>query len=136
MFLRNADLGLPLHLKDRYQNLTAGRPARLAGATPGSPAVDVNLLTGSPAQYVTERLYFDATSGLLVRRTITTSATPASLRGSLNEQIDYGDYRDVAGVKIPFEIKRTNWNTLDTLKIVDVKPNAQVNDATFAKPKG
>jgi len=121
--LRTADLRMAADLKTRYSNLAAGRPARLDGK-------DVNLLTGSPAAGVTERLYFDATSGLLVRRTIATR-TPL---GTLNEQVDYADYRDVAGVKMPFEIKRTNWNTLDTLKIVDVKPNAQVDDARFQKP--
>ena len=98
---------------------------RLDGTT------DVNVLTGLSAAGVTERLYFDATSGLLVRRSISTR-TPM---GTLNEQVDYADYRDVAGVKMPFEIRRTNWNTLDTLKIADVKPNAQVDDARFQKPK-
>jgi len=122
--LRTADLKLPVDLKTRYSNLTAGRPTRLDGKT------DVNLLTGSPAPGVTERLYFDAASGLLIRRTISTR-TPL---GSLNEQVDYADYRDVAGVKMPFEIKRTNWNALDTLKIVDVKPNAQIDDSRFTKP--
>jgi len=67
----------------------------------------------------------------MVRRSISTR-TPM---GTLNEQVDYADYRDVAGVKMPFEIRRTNWNTLDTLKIADVKPNAQVDDARFQKPK-
>ena len=68
-----------------------------------------------------------------MRRVITTR-TP--LAGVLREQIDYADYRSVDGVKIPFEIKRTNWNTLDTLKVSDAKVNAAINDARFAKPKG
>ena len=132
--LRNADLMLPLQLKTKYTNLQAGRPTRLPGA-PGTTPVDVNLLQGSPAPYVTERLYFDATTGLLLRRTVTTSATPATLRGTLTEQFDYSDYRPVAGVKMPFEIKRTNWNTLDTLKISDIKANTPIDDAKFAKPR-
>jgi hypothetical protein len=132
--LRGGDLGLPLQMKQRYQNLTAGRPTRIAGA-PGTTPVDVNLISGSPYQYVTERFYFDTTTGLLVRRTVTTTATPATLRGNLTEQYDYADYRDVAGVKMPFSITRTNWNTLDTLKVVDVKPNASIDDARFSRPK-
>ncbi len=80
---------------------------------------------------MTETLSFDATTGLLLRRQITTR-TP--LNGALVETIDYSDYKDVAGVKTPFTIKRNNWNTLDTLTIVDVKPNASIDDARFVTP--
>jgi hypothetical protein len=122
--LREGDLTLALHLKDKYPALQSARPARLDGK-------DVNLLRGT-ANGVTETFYFDAASGLLVRRTISTT-TPL---GRLPEQIDYADYRDVAGVKTPFEVKRSTWSTIDLYKIVDVKPNAQIDDARFAKPKG
>jgi hypothetical protein len=40
----------------------------------------------------------------------------------------------VAGVKLPFTIKRASWEFVDTLKVVDVKPNAQVADGRFGKP--
>ena len=55
-------------------------------------------MTGRPYPGVTEQLQFDRESGLLLRRSITT-ATPL---GPLPEQIDYSDYRDVNGVKVPF----------------------------------
>ena len=122
--LRESDLVLALHLKDKYPQLQSGRPARLDGK-------DVSLLRGT-ANGVTETFYFDAATGLLVRRTIST-VTPL---GRLPEQIDYADYRDVAGVKTPFEVKRSTWSTIDIYKIVDVKPNAQIDDARFARPKG
>jgi hypothetical protein len=130
---RNADLMLPLQLKEKYPNLAAGRPAQLPSATPGTPGTPVNILSGSPAPYVTERFYFDAASGLLLRRQVITAA---ALRGQLVEQFDYSDYRVVNGVKMPYEIKRTNWNTLDTLKVTDIKANTNIDDAKFAKPKG
>lgn len=124
------DLRRAADLATRYENLTASRPTRLT-LTPGAAPIAVNLLQGSPFAGVTERLYFDADSGLLIRRQIITR-TP--LNGTLTEVIDYSDYKDVAGVKMPFTIKRNDWNTLDVLTIVDVKPNAQVDDARFAKP--
>jgi photosynthetic reaction center cytochrome c subunit len=124
---RTADLKLAAQIRERYSNLQAARPTKLAGTQ-----IDVNVLTGTVAPGVTERLSFDLNSGLLLRRVISTR-TPM---GTLTEQIDYADYRVVAGVKMPFEIKRTNWNTLDTLKVVDVKPNAQIDDARFSRPKG
>jgi hypothetical protein len=127
------DLGRPVQLKTRYTNLTSGRPTRLPASTPTGTPVDVNLIQGNTADNVTERLYIDASSGLLLRRQIITR-TP--LNGSLTETVDYSDYKPVAGVMMPFTIKRTNWNTLDTLTVVDVKPGAQIDDARFAKPKG
>jgi hypothetical protein len=127
------DLGRPVQMKTRYTNLTAGRPTRLPAATPGGTPTEVNLVQGNLADNVTERLYFDASSGLLLRRQMVTR-TP--LNGSLTETIDYSDYKPVAGVTVPFTIKRTNWNTLDTITITAVKPGASIDDARFAKPKG
>ena len=123
--LRIADLGLPLQLKDKYQGLAPRRgTARIDGR-------EAYIVTGRPAPGVAETLYFDVESGLLVRRGIATS-TPL---GQLAEQIDYRDYRGVAGVKMPFQITRTNWNTLDTLTVTEITPNAPIDDARFAKPK-
>jgi photosynthetic reaction center cytochrome c subunit len=87
-------------------------------------------LAGPVSTYVTQALYFDASSGLLLRRTFSTRTA----LGNLMEQVDYSDYRDVAGVKLPFTIRRSGWDYLETLKVVDVKPNAQVNDGRFARP--
>ncbi len=124
------DLRRAAEMKTRYQNLTASRPTRLSLA-PGAAPIDVNVLQGTTFTGVTERLFFDATSGLLIRRQITTR-TP--LNGTLAETIDYSDYKDVAGVKMPFTIRKNNWNTLDTYTVVDVKSGAQVDDTRFAKP--
>ena len=65
------------------------------------------------------------------------SAIPGySLRGSMTDQWDYSDYRAVNGVKMPFEIKHTNWAVVDTFKVADIKANPSIDDARFAKPKG
>jgi hypothetical protein len=130
---RNADLMLARQLRVKYANLTAARPGQRLSLAPGATPIDVNVLTGSPATDVTERFYFDATSGLLLRRVV---QTRTALRGSLVEQYDYSDYKVVSGVKMPFTIKRTNWNTVDTLTIADIKTNTPIDDARFAKPKG
>jgi hypothetical protein len=123
------DLRRAVELKTRYQNLASARPGRLA-LTPTSTPIDVNILRGTTFPNVTETLSFDASTGLLLRRQIVTR-TP--LNGSLTETIDYSDYKDVAGVKMPFTIKRTDWAQVDTITVVDVKPNAQIDDARFVK---
>jgi hypothetical protein len=127
------DLPRLLHIKDLYQNVTAGRPTTLPATVPGGTPVAVNLVQGQLTPQSIERFYFDATTGLLVRRQITTQ-TP--LNGRLTETFDYSGYKPVSGVMMPFMIKRNNWNTLDTLTITDVKVNPSLDDARFSKPKG
>ena len=83
-------------------------------------------------EYVTEQFMFDATSGLLVRRI---ARTATGLRGQLVAQFDYSDYRVVAGVKLPFQITRSNWDTFDTFKATDIKANTTIADARFARPR-
>jgi hypothetical protein len=120
--IRVPDLAIATHIKTLYAVLAADRATRLDGR-------DVNVLRGS-ADGVSETLYFDAASGLLVRRAISTM-TPL---GPLPWQVDYSDYRDVSGLKMPFQITRANWEAIDTLKITDIKPNVQIDDARFARP--
>ncbi len=120
---RLADFGLPLHLADRYPALAVSR----YGTIDGKATI---LLTGRPYEGVTEQLQFERESGLLLRRSITTT-TPL---GPLPEQIDYSDYRDVNGVKVPFQVRYVTWSAVTAQKLTDVKFNAPVTDADFAKP--
>ena len=120
--LRVSDVVLALGLKDRYRTLQPAPPIRLDDR-------DVNVLRGD-SDGVTETLYFDASSGLLVRRAIT---TPTPL-GPLPWQVEYADYRDVAGVKMPFQITRSNWNASDSLKFAEITANVEIDAARFARP--
>jgi hypothetical protein len=120
---RLADFGLPLHLTERYEALSVSRYANVDG----KPTI---LVTGRPYPGVTEQLQFDRESGLLLRRSIST-ATPL---GPLPEQIDYTDFRDVAGVKIPYNVRYVTWNAVTAEKLADVKFNTPVGDDLFAKP--
>ncbi len=130
--MRYADLSLPLTLKDRYQ-LTAGRPRNLPGTqTQVNILQGPPMLNGAPVPNVTETFSFDATSGLLLRRVMAVR-TPM---GTLQIQTDYANYRDVAGVKMPFEIKQTEAQAITTITVSDIKPNASIDDARFARPKG
>jgi Photosynthetic reaction centre cytochrome C subunit len=132
---RNADLMLALKLKDKYPNLTSGRPNRIALAS--GAQIDVAILTSGPAtpatDYTTITWAFDAISGLLARKTVRTTT---ALRGSLTEQWDYADYRAVGGVKMPYMITHTNWNSVDTFRVSAIAANPAIDDAKFAKPKG
>jgi photosynthetic reaction center cytochrome c subunit len=117
---RLADFGLPVTAKQKYSDLSAQRYANIDGA-------NSIVLTGGTADGVTEQLYFDRDSGVLLRRVISTR-TPL---GSLVEQIDYSDYRDVSGVKLPFQVHHATWNQTNTLKFSDVKLNVPLDDSLF-----
>jgi photosynthetic reaction center cytochrome c subunit len=121
--LRLADFGLPLHLKERYTNLSVSRYGK-------TDDKDTIIVTGTTYPDVVEQLHFDKASGLLLRRNVATSTA----LGPLPEQVDYSDYRDVAGIKVPFTVRYSTWNSLMVEKIVDVKINAQIAADRFAKP--
>lgn len=88
---------------------------------------DVYIVQASTASNQRDRLYFDAQSGLLVRRV---SGIPTVL-GFYSYQFDYEDYKDFGGVKIPTTVKVAMPNQRWTRKITDVKINAPVEDKVF-----
>ena len=49
-------------------------------------------------------------------------------------QIDYADYRDVAGVKMPYRWKVAWLDGVETVEVTDVQPNVPIDAAKFAKP--
>ena len=93
---------------------------------------DVLIVGGRTADNHRERLYFDAETGLLVRR-ISYTDTPI---GVIPTQVDFEDYRDAAGVKYPFTIKVSSVEPgfVSTRKYTDIKPNTPVDDAIFKMP--
>jgi hypothetical protein len=54
--------------------------------------------------------------------------------GVIPTQIDYSDYRDVAGVKVPFKRVITWTDGRSTIELAQVQPNVRVQPAQFAKP--
>jgi hypothetical protein len=74
-------------------------------------------------------VYFDP-SGLLVRL-VRWTRTPV---GFVPTQIDYSDYREVAGVKIPFHKTVTQTYMQMNVELSEVQPNVPVDAARFATP--
>jgi hypothetical protein len=97
-----------------------------------SSAIDdkeVEVLQGTNPRQPPVNLYFDD-SGLLVRlvRFVDTAV------GQVPTHIDYSDYRDVAGVKMPFRWVATWTDGQSTTQLTEVQPNVQIDDKKFAKP--
>jgi photosynthetic reaction center cytochrome c subunit len=83
----------------------------------------------TPAQV---RMYFDEQTGLLTR---VVRYNEAGL-GLMPVQIDYADYRDADGIKIPFHWTLSRPNGRFSIQIDSVQQNVPVDDAKFAKPAG
>ena len=75
-------------------------------------------------------MYFDSKSGLLVRQ-VRYSDSPI---GMVPTQIDYADYRDVAGIKIPFKWTVTWTDNQTSIQLTAVQPNVSIDAARFGRP--
>jgi hypothetical protein len=77
-------------------------------------------------------LYFDVVTGLL-RREMTTTET---LLLPLQEQIDYGDYREVNGVQLPFLVQTSTGAPYDlvTRTFLQIRHNIPIDDALLRPP--
>jgi photosynthetic reaction center cytochrome c subunit len=76
------------------------------------------------------RLYFDDQSGLLVRM-VRYAETPL---GRNPTQIDYADYRDAGGVKIPYRWTIARPGGRFTIQVTEVQQNVAIDDGRFSKP--
>jgi outer membrane lipoprotein-sorting protein len=54
--------------------------------------------------------------------------------GTIPTQVDYGDYREVAGVKMPFNWTVTWTGGQSIINLKEVQANVQIDPARFAKP--
>jgi hypothetical protein len=89
----------------------------------------VQILQGTNTGETPVNLYFDE-SGLLVRL-VRWNKTAV---GTVPTQIDYADYRDVAGVKLPFRTVVTWTDGQNTFALKDVRPNVAIDAAKFTRP--
>ncbi len=76
------------------------------------------------------KLYFDKDSGLLLRQ-VRYAQTPV---GRFPTQVDYADFREADGVKIPYQWTIARPGNSFTIKVDSVQQNVAVDDSKFAKP--
>jgi len=138
----DAQLSFPGQIKQILTNLKTGPPTTITDLpAPSSQAslqqdvtlgqshtVDVVQGTGPRGLLVT--LYFDRQTGLLLRE-LRYGSTPI---GRVPTQIDYANYRDVNGIKLPFRITYAWLDGRDSIVLTEIKTNVPVDDAKFARP--
>jgi hypothetical protein len=89
----------------------------------------VQILQGVNGTELPVNFYFDE-AGLLVRIVRWNS----TISGVVPTQIDYSDYRDVAGVKLPYKTLMTWTDGQNTFTLSEIQPNVTINAARFARP--
>jgi hypothetical protein len=119
----DADLHLSTHLKPMFSEMKVQGKEKVGD----HEAYEVvGQRVGAPPL----QLYFDEQSGLLVR--LVRYADTAL--GLLPTRIDYADYRDTNGVKIPYRWTLARPSGRFTIQLSEVKQNVPVDDAKFTKP--
>jgi photosynthetic reaction center cytochrome c subunit len=115
-----------IRLKEQFTSLRVGRREKIGDR-------EVIAVGGRTTDNRREQLYFDAETGLLVRRI---RYTPTVI-GIIPEQTDFEDYRDVDGVKFPFTVRVSSidvGNPISTRKYSEIKLNVSVDDSKFKMP--
>jgi len=91
---------------------------------------EVRVLQGTGPSGLLATFYFDKETGLLVRMVRYVN----SAVGRVPTQIDFSDYRDVAGVKMPFKWSYAWVSGREEFSMTEIQPNVAVEAAKFGKP--
>jgi photosynthetic reaction center cytochrome c subunit len=122
---RYPDLYKDIKLKEQFTKLDFAGTDKIVDR-------DVYVLRGTTTDNRRERLYFDTQSGLLLRRT---TSMPTMI-GVIPEQVDFEDYRQVDGMKLPFTIRISSIDPFfsSTRTFTEIKLNVPVDETKFNKP--
>jgi hypothetical protein len=90
----------------------------------------VTIVQGSKEGLLPVNFYFDNQTGLLVR-IVRWNDTPV---GPVPTQLEYSDYRDVAGIKMPFNWVMTQTYMQATIQLSSLQPNVPIDASRFARP--
>jgi outer membrane lipoprotein-sorting protein len=119
----DSDIYFAAHLKNLYKKFTVVPGEKIDGH-------DTYLVIGRNQGQPPLRLYFDQQSGLLLRL-VRYAETGL---GRMPTQIDYTDYRDADGVKIPYRWTLARPGNRFTIQVDQVQQNVPVEDAKFTPP--
>ncbi len=93
---------------------------------------DVYIVEATSPDGAEEKMYFDAESGLLARRDFERVTIDD---GIVLYEVDYDDYKDVDGLKLPSTIRRKTPDYTLTYRFTEIRQNIAVEDAKFNKPE-
>src|SRR5580658_3150788 len=138
----DAQLSFPGQIRKILTNLKVGNPTTVTdlqmsrsqaavqkGATQ-QKTYNVDVVQGTGQRGLLVTLFFDKQTGLLVRE-LRYSETPI---GRVPTQIDFSDYRDVNGIKLPFRLAYVWLDGRDSITLSEIKTNVKIDDDKFGRP--
>jgi hypothetical protein len=139
----DAELAFPGQIKDALSNLRVSMPVTISDLPgPSSQTTKevsmaaigqdrlVNVVQGTGPRGVLATLYFDQESGLLLR-VVRYGKSPI---GRVPTQVDYADYRNVGGIKMPFRMVFAWMDGRDAIQLSEVQTNVPIDAAKFGRP--
>lgn len=119
-----ADFYQPLKLKEHYSKLSVKGVEKIQYREGPRQTYVIEATNGSGE---VEKLYFDTTSGLLLRHD--------TWEDKLSIRDFFLDYTDVDGVKVPFTNRQAEGQNVLILRFTEVKQNVPIEEARFNKPR-
>ena len=138
----DAQLTFPGQIKQILTNLKTGPPTSITDLPGPSSQTDlqqgvnteqahsVNVVQGTGPRGLLVTLYFDRQTGLLLRE-LRYGNSPI---GRVPTQIDYADYRDVKGIKLPFHITYAWLDGRDSIVLREIQTNVPIDEKKFGRP--
>jgi zinc protease len=111
-------------IKSLFDTMKLESKARLGGR-------DVYVIEGKPVRGPAEKLFFDVENGLLVRWDM---ARKHPKRGTVFVKVHLDNYKDIDGVKVPFNVRFAFESFNFVVKLEELENNIAIDDAIFRKP--
>jgi hypothetical protein len=119
----DAQLAFPGQIKQVLTNLRTLDPATIDDK-------DCDVVQGDSQRRTFVTMYFERSTGLLIR-TIRYGPSPI---GRIPTQVDFSDYRDVGGIKVPFHFTFSWLDGRDAFQLSQVQMNVPIDPSKFGQP--
>jgi len=120
---READFYKEIRLKDLYSKLSFDGKQSVEGH-------DANVITAIPPEGGSQKWYFDAKTGLLLR----TDEDRQTLEGTNTTESYIDQYKMVNGINLPFQMRMESGMVKFVIKIKEITHNVPINDSIFNMP--
>jgi len=120
---RDSDFYHPLDLKQMYSKITVTGTDKIDDR-------DAYVLEASSGDLGTDKIYFDAQNGLVLRIV----GQHHTIDGPSTFTEDFSDFREVDGIKLPYTVHQESPSSTFTIKFTEIRHNEAIEDTAFAKP--
>jgi len=92
---------------------------------------DAYVLRFTPRTGPASRMFFDAETYMLLQSVVTLTVPQL---GTVEQTVEFSDYRDVDGVKVSFRARSINQLQSLMITLTKVEQNTPIDDSVFSKP--